>query len=111
MNILQELNALLSPILPVETGVFSGPPPDRYAVLTPLSDGFALYGDNKPSMDISEVRISLFTQGNYLPLKTQITSVLLQSEFTITDRRYVNHEDETGYHHLAFDVVKEYTIN
>ena len=36
MSILQELNTLLSPILPVETGIFSGIAPDEYLVLTPM---------------------------------------------------------------------------
>ena len=32
MSILTELNTLFSPVLPVETGVFSGVPPDEYLV-------------------------------------------------------------------------------
>ena len=89
MSILAELNTLLSPVLPVETGVFSGVPPDEYLVLTPMTDEFALFGDNMPLIDVSEVRISLFTKG-----------------FTVTDRRYIGHEDDTGYHHYAIDVAK-----
>lgn len=106
MSSLTELNALLSPVLPVETGVFSGVPPDEYLVLTPMTDGFALFGDNIPLFDISEVRISLFSKGNYLQRKKQITALLLAAEFTITDRRYIGHEDDTGYHHYAIDVAK-----
>ena len=37
MSLLTELNAILPPLLPVETGVFSDTPPDRYAVITPLA--------------------------------------------------------------------------
>lgn len=106
MSSLTELNALLSPALPVETGVFSGVPPDEYLVLTPMTDEFALFGDNTPLFDISEVRISLFSKGNYLQRKKQITALLLAAEFTITDRRYIGHEDNTGYHHYAIDVAK-----
>lgn len=106
MRILTELNTLLSPVLPVETGVFSGVPPDEYLVLTPLTDEFALFGDNAPLFNISEVRISLFSKGNYLQRKKQITALLLAAEFTITDRRYIGHEDDTGYHHYAIDVAK-----
>jgi hypothetical protein len=105
MSILTELNTLLSPVLPVETGVFSGVPPDEYLVLTPMTDEFALFGDNTPLFDISEVRISLFSKGNYLQRKKQITALLLAAEFTITDRRYIGHEDDTGYHHYAIDVA------
>ena len=73
MSILQELNALLSPLLPVETGIFSGVAPNEYLVLTPMTDEFALFGDNTPLIDVSEVRISLFSEGNYINRKNQIT--------------------------------------
>lgn len=108
MSMLSELNTILTPILPVETGVFSGVPPDEYLVLTPMTDEFALFGDNVPLLDTSEARISLFSKGNYLGRKRQITSALLGAGFTITDRRYVGHEDDTGYHHYAIDVAKSY---
>ncbi|WP_283673612.1 hypothetical protein [Butyricicoccus sp. Marseille-Q5471] len=108
MSVLSELNTLLTPILPVETGVFSGVPPDEYLVLTPLTDDFALFGDNAPLMDVSEVRISLFSKGNYLQRKRQITQVLLNAGFTVIGRTYVGHEDDTGYHHYAIDVAQSY---
>ena len=108
MSVLAELNTILSPVLPVETGIFSDIAPDEYIVLTPMTDDFALFADNKPQIDVSEVRISLFSKGNYLKRKQQITSLLLKAEFTVTDRRYVGHEDETGYHHFAIDVAKYY---
>lgn len=108
MSILYELNTILAPVLPVETGVFSDTPPDEYLVLTPMTDGFALFGDNQPLMDVSEVRISLFSKGNYQQRKRQITQALIGAGFTITDRRYVGHEDDSDYHHIAIDVAKEY---
>jgi hypothetical protein len=77
-------------------------------VLTPLTDTFAVYGDNKPLADINEVRISLFSKNNYLQRKNQLVRMLLQADFVITDRRYIGHEDDTGYHHYAIDVAKEY---
>ena len=108
MSILEELNTILTLILPVETGVFSEKPPDEYLVLTPMTDEFALFGDNAPLIDVSEARISLFSKGNYLQRKRQITTALLGAEFTITDRRYVGHEDDSGYHHYAIDAAKQY---
>jgi hypothetical protein len=108
MNIFAELNTLLAPILPVETGIFSGVPPDEYLVLTPMTDEFALFGDNKPLMDVSEVRISLFSKGNYTQRKRQITAALIRAEFIITDRRYIGHEDDSGYHHYTIDAAKQY---
>ena len=110
MSILSELNTLISPLLSVETGVFSGVPPNEYVVLTPLSDTFAVYGDNRPLADIHEVRVSLFSKNNYLQRKNQLVRMLLQADFVITDRRYIGHEDDTGYHHYAIDVAKFYEL-
>jgi len=111
MSILSELSTLFETIkIPVETGVFSGVPPDEYLVLTPLTDTFTVFGDNKPLADISEVRISLFSKNNYLQRKNQLVRMLLQADFVITDRRYVGHEDDTGYHHYAIDVAKYYEL-
>jgi hypothetical protein len=108
MSVLSELNTILTPILPVETGVFSAAPPDEYLVITPLTDGFALFGDDRPLIDVSEARLSLFTKGNYQQRKRQVTKALLGAEFTITGRRYIGHEDDSGYHHYAIDVAKPY---
>ena len=111
MSILFELNTILTLILPVETGVFSDVPPDEYLVLTPMADVFALFGDNTPLIDVSEVRISLYSKGNYIKRKNMITAALLGAEFTITDRRYIGYEDDTGYHHYAIDVATSVTLD
>ena len=58
MSILSELNALLETTgIPVETGVFSGVPPDEYVVLTPLNDSFVVFGDNKPHRKASRAKM------------------------------------------------------
>ena len=110
MSLLQELNDLISPIIPIETGAFSGSAPDRYVVITPLADTFKLYTDNSPRHETQEARLSLFDKGNYTSVKDQIIRALLNAEFTITDRRYVGHEDDTGYQHYAIDVAKIYEL-
>ena len=111
MTILEELNDLLSNLdIPVEMGEFSGPAPDVYLVLTPLSDRFEVYGDNLPTVDICEIRISLFARGNYLELKKQITQALLEADFTITNRLFVGFEKDTKYYHVAIDVAKHYEM-
>ena len=111
MSILAKLNTILESIkLPVETGVFSGVPPDEYAVLTPLADSFGMFGDNKPLIDVCEARISLFSKNNYIKIKNQLVGLLLQADFTITDRRYLGYEYDTGYHHYAIDVAKDYEM-
>ncbi|GHU48776.1 hypothetical protein FACS1894127_0160 [Clostridia bacterium] len=108
MNVLEELNTLLAPALPVETGVFSEAAPAEYLVLTPLTDSFDLFADGHPLMDVCEVRISLFSKGNYLARKKQITEILLDGDFTITGRYFARHEDDTGYYHYCIDAAKEY---
>jgi len=108
MSLLEELNALLLPLVPVETGVFSEPPPDRYVVVTPLMDTFLLHTDDRPRHETQEARLSLFDKGNYGASKNQIVRALLGADFTITDRRYIGLEDDTGYHHYAIDVAKLY---
>jgi len=111
VNILFELNALMDLIgVPVETGVFTGKAPDAYVVLTPLSDSFEVYADNYPELEVQEVRISLFFKNNYIPLKRQIERTLLDKGLTLTGRRYITYEDDTGFHHYAIDAAKEYQI-
>jgi hypothetical protein len=104
---LEELNTLITALgLSVETGVFSGVPPDEYVVLTPMTDDFSFFADNRPQIDVCEIRISLFTKGNYSKRKAQIVVAVIDAEFTITDRRYIAHEDDTGFFNVAVDVAK-----
>jgi len=111
MNILTELNALLSGLkIPVETGVFSGKAPDEYVVITPLADTFPVYADNQPQNETQEARLSLFSKGNYLRRKNEIVRSLLAADLTITARWYIGHEDDTGYHHIAIDVAQNYEM-
>lgn len=108
MSLLEELNTVLTPLVPIETGVFSGTPPDRYLVITPMADTFDLYTDDAPRHEMQEARLSLYDKGNYTAIKNTIVRTLLNADITITDRRYIGHEDDTGYHHFAIDVAKDY---
>lgn len=109
MSLLSEIKTTVTGCgLSVETGVFSGKPPDEYAVVTPLSDTFELHADDYPGYEIEEARISLFSKGNYMRRKKQLSKAFLAADFVITDRRYIGHEDDTGYHHYAIDVAKLY---
>lgn len=111
MSILSELNIVLTAVdIPIETGVFSGVPPDEYLVITPMNDTFEVYADNQPQQEIQEARLSLFTKGSYTIRKNQIVKALLMADFTITDRRYIGHEDDTGFHHYTIDALKEYDL-
>ena len=111
MSLLSELKTVIEAVgLPVETGVFSDEPPEEYVVVTPLADTYELHADNLPEYEIQEARLSLFSRGNYLKGKKQLSKALLAADFSITDRRYIGHEDDTGYHHYAIDVAKLYRL-
>jgi len=111
MNILRELNSLLDSLgVKVETGVFSDTAPEEYVVITPLADTYDLFSDNRPEFETQEARLSLYSKGNYLEQKNRILKALLDADFTITDRQYIAHEDDTGYHHYAIDTAKIYPI-
>ena len=97
---LEELNMIVeSAGLPVETGVFSKAAPDEYVVITPISDHFALFSDDAPSMNIEEARLSLFSKRNYTQKKDLLVRILLTAGFTVSVRRYIGYEEETKYHH------------
>ena len=109
--ILDELVTLADGLrIPVETASFSGKVPDQYVVLTPMEDVFDIFADNAPHMDVCSVRISLFSKGNYLYTKDLLVDALLTAGFTVTLRRYIGREDDSGYHHYVVDVEKEYII-
>ena len=111
MSLLSELNAVAKSLdIAVETGVFTDTAPNEYLVLTPLGDTFDLHADNTPGTDVQEVRLSLFTKGSYTKCKNQLVRALLAADITITDRRYVGHEDDSGYHHYAIDVANYYEM-
>lgn len=111
MSLLSELNSLLDGLgIPVETGVFSGKAPDTYVVITPLVETYELHADNHPEYEVQEARLSLFVKGNYNHLKRVIQDALLTADITITERRYIGLERDTGYHHYAIDVAKHYAL-
>ena len=111
MSLLSDLQTIAEHCgVPVETGVFSGEPPGEYVVVTPLADTYELHADNLPGYETQEARLSLFSKGNYLKRKGQLSNALLAADFVITDRRYIGHEDDTGYHHYAIDVAKLYGL-
>lgn len=111
MSILSDLHGVLTIHgLPFETGAFLAEAPAKYIVITPLVDTFDLHADNAPGFDIQEARLSLYAQGSYTKEKNRLVRLLLQHDFTITERRYIGFETETGYHHYAVDVAKSYKL-
>ena len=108
MSMLEELNTIVeSAGLPVEAGVFSGTAPDEYVVITPISEHFALFSDDAPGMNIEDARLSFFSKRNYTQQKDLLVRMLLTAGFVVTDRRYIEHEADTGYHHYSVDVMQE----
>ena len=111
MSVLSDIQTALSGLdLPIETGVFSDAAPAKYIVVVPLTDTFDLHADNTPGYDVQEARLSLYAQGSYTKEKNAVVKALLAFDFTITDRRYIGYETETGYHHYAVDVAKHYEM-
>jgi hypothetical protein len=92
--------------LPVQTGVFERKQPNQYLVIVPMVDSFALYADDYPQYNESEVRLSLYTKGNYTTLADTLVHRLLENDFTITNRSYI--EYDSGYYHYEIDVTKTY---
>ena len=111
MSVLADIQTALSALdIPIETGVFTDSAPAKYIVVVPIVDTFDLHADNAPGIDVQEARLSLYAQGNYMADKNAIVKTLLGADFTITDRRYIGYETETGYHHYAVDVAKHYEM-
>ena len=111
MSILADVNSVLNELkIPVETGVFTEEAPLEYAVVIPLTEVFDLHADNTPGVDIQEVRISLYTKGNYTALKNRIVRALYRRDITVTGRQYIGYETETGYHHYNIDAAHFYEV-
>ena len=109
MSALAELKRIAEVLgLPSGAVSFEKKAPETYLVFTPLYDDLLLYADNRPLMQTEEVRISLFSKENYLLWKRRLTDILLEQDFIITERRFLELEEDTGYYHYSLDVAKEY---
>ena len=111
MSILSDVQRVLAPLdIPIETGVFTDKAPDKYIVVVPLSDTFAVNADNAPTYDVQEARLSLYTKGSYTKAKNALVRALLTADITITGRQYIGYETETGYHHYNVDIANHYEM-
>ena len=111
MSVLSDIQTAIEPLgVPIETGVFTDAAPARYIVVVPLTDTFDLHADNAPGVEVQEARLSLFSQGSYTAMKNAVTKALLAADFTITERRYIGYETDTGYHHYNVDIAKYYEM-
>lgn len=80
-----------------------------FIIIIPLYDGFDVFADNKPGIEINEVELAIYTKGNYLKLVKDITDLLIEADFTITNRRYIEFEKDTKLHHYIIDVAMEFS--
>ena len=111
MSVLSDINTTLGKLgIPLETGIFTEAAPDKYIVVVPLVDTFGVHADNTPTYDVQEARISLYSKVNYGADKNRIIRLLISNDFTITGRRYIEFEADTGYHHYVVDVAKHYEM-
>ena len=51
-----------------------------------------------------------FSKGNYNLIKNQLVRILLDADFFLSDRRYLDYDSETGYHQYVLDVEKHYEM-
>jgi|GEM_PF-1364949 len=108
-NLVADLTTLMATLdVACFIGAFPKTPPDLYAVLTPIDDIFAVQGDGMPLDEEQQVRISLFSRGNYRAVKSAIERAALAAGMTLLGRRYVGFETE--HHHFAIDVANLYFL-
>ena len=109
MSLLAELKTIMdTQQIAAETGVFTTTPaPATYVVFVPMEDTFEC-ADDQPDNEVQAVRVSLFTKSNYLSTAIAITRAIISAGLTVSARRYIGHEDDTGYHHYVIEVEQTY---
>ena len=111
MSILKDINKTLSKLnYPFQTGEFKDKVPNEYIVIVPMIETFDYHADNKPQINVEEVRLSLFSKCNYTAMKNKIIKLLIDEDYTITNRQYIGYESDTGYYHYNIDVEKYYEM-
>lgn len=79
--------------------------PDAFLVIIPGMDDFPVCADDRPIVETEEVELALYCKGNYLKMRDEITTRLLDADITITSRKYMEFERKTKYHHYIFEVM------
>lgn len=103
-KIISALKPLNLPVTLIENPVRTA---SEYIVLIPIADSFPVYANNRPIAEVNEMELAVYIKGNYLDLIDKILKQLITAELTITDRRYVEYEAATKFHHYAIDVAVE----
>jgi len=92
------------------TAYIAGKAPATYWLLTPVIDEYSAGGDNAPLDEVQTVRVTLCTKGNYYQLKRVMEEMFLSAGMTITERRFLEHDESTGYYTYAIELAKSYDI-
>lgn len=64
----------------------------------------------KRQAETQEVRISLYSKGNYRSQVRRITNAVLAADITVTERRYTGFDETAKYHGYSIDVTKFYSM-
>lgn len=78
---------------------------DKFIVIIPTSDNFKLHADDKPLAAVETAELALYCKGNYLGFRDKVTELLITADITITNRRYLEFEQDTDYHHYIIEVA------
>ncbi len=77
----------------------------KFIVIIPTSDNFGLHADDKPLACAEEAELALYCKGNYLAFRDMATELLIAADITVTGRRYLELEKDTGFHHYIIEVA------
>lgn len=104
-RIIEALAPLGIPISVMEHMTDSGKS-DRFIVIVPENDDIT-YADDKPLDFTENAALQLYCKGNYLSFRDEVTNALISADITISSRRYLEYEQDTGYHHYIIEVAAE----
>ena len=65
-----------------------------FLVIIPGTDDFPVCADDRPIVETEEVELALYCKGNYLKMRDEITTRLLDADITIVSRKYMEFEKE-----------------
>lgn len=78
---------------------------EKFIVIIPTNDNFGLHADDKPLAAVETAELALYCKGNYLGFRDKVTERLIAADITIINRRYLEFEQDTDYHHYIIEVA------
>lgn len=109
MSLLADIKTIMTNInLPCQVGAYkTTPAPDRYAVIVPMNTSLE-YADNEPQDEIQSIRIIVYSKGSYTSLVKSLCNAIANAEISISEQRYIAHDDSTDLYQYAIDVENNY---